>query len=242
MEKFQKTVVKFKLKKRQPFFTCFKGIIKLFLKKPKVINLNDKIEEKSILIANHCNIRGPWLYELYLPKKHALWGAHEMLGNYSSRKKYLRDVFYIQKQGYSRRKASFIATIFAVFSPMLYKGMRVLPTFQNARLKETVKRSLDIINNNVPVMIFPEDSSKGYFETLTALLPGFVTLSDAYYKKTGIDLPVYPIYYSTQKKVMIIGKPCYVQEYVSQGLNRKQIAEIYLSKINELNDLIKEKY
>ena len=50
MEKFEKTVVNFKLKRRQPFFTCFKGLIKLFLKKPKIINLNDKIEEKSILI------------------------------------------------------------------------------------------------------------------------------------------------------------------------------------------------
>lgn len=242
MEKFEKTVVNFKLKKRQPFFTCFKGLVKLFLKKPKVINLNDKIEEKSILIANHCNIRGPWLYELYLPVKHALWGAHEMLGPYSSRKKYLRDVFYIQKQGYPKRKASFIATIFAVFSPMLYKGMRVLPTFQNARLKETVKRSMNIIDNNVPVMIFPEDSSKGYFDVLTSLLPGFVTLSETYYKRTGIDLPVYPIYYSIKKKVMVIGKPCYVEEYVKQGLDRKQIAEIYLSKINELNDLINEKH
>ena len=48
------------------------------------------------------------------------------------------------------------------------------------------------------------------------------------------DIPVYPVYISVQKHILVIDKPLYVQDYVKQGLNRYQIAEIFKDKVNDL--------
>ena len=101
-EKKKTIVVTFKLRKKQPFFSFVKGILRCFYKKPKIVNLAGELKEKSIIIPNHCHKKGPLMYELYYPVFHILWGAHQMLGDFKSRQSYLRDVFYIQKRGFSK--------------------------------------------------------------------------------------------------------------------------------------------
>ena len=241
MKKKKKTiVVTFKLRRKQPFFSFVKGILRCFYKKPKIINLAGQLKEKSIIIPNHCHKKGPLMYELHYPVFHTLWGAHQMLGNFKSRQNYLRDVFYIQKRGFSKCRASFLAGFEACFSQFFYKGMRVLPTFTDGRLKDTINKSIDFLNQGVSVMIFPEDSSTGYHDVLTQLFPGFVLLAERYFKKTGEDLPIYPVYYHTKKKVIVIDKPHYVQDLKKQGLDRNGIAQFFLTKINDLHTMIEE--
>ena len=116
--------------------------MRCFYKKPKIVNLAGELKEKSIIIPNHCHKKGPLMYELYYPVFHILWGAHQMLGDFKSRQSYLRDVFYIQKRGFSKGRASFLGGFEACFSPCFYKGMRVLPTFTDGRLKDTINKSI----------------------------------------------------------------------------------------------------
>ena len=235
-------VVTFKFRRKQPFFSFVKAILRIFIKKPKIVNLAGELHDKAIIIPNHCFKKGPLMYELYYPKLHALWGAHEMLGNFKSRQAYLRDVFYIQKRGFSKRKASFKAWFEAIFSKYAYKGMRVLPTFTDSRLIGTINKSIDILNKNASIMIFPEDSNKGYFDVLTSLFPGFILLSEKYYKTTGEDLPIYPVYFHMKKNLIIIDKPHYLQELKQQGMNKNEILEFFLNKINSLYTICEEKY
>ena len=59
-------------------------------------------------------------------------------------------------------------------------------------------------------------------------------LAQQYYKKTGEDLPIFPVYYGRKKKKIVVGKPLYVQDFVKQGLNREEIAEQYRLAVNQL--------
>ena len=223
------------IKRKQPFFSFIKGILRLFKKGPKkIINLAGELNPRAIIIANHSAKAGPLLMELYFPLYHYVWGAGEMLGNYKSRFHYLRDVFYMQKRGFSKFTATIIATFEAIFSPLIYKGMRVLPTFTNGKLLATVNKSIEVLKNDVSVLIFPENSNDGYFEEMTQFFPGFVLLAQLYYHKTGEDVPIYPVYYHPKKRILCIDKPCYVQDYVNKGLSRAQIAEIFKQKVNDL--------
>lgn len=207
----------------------------MFIRKPrKVINLAGELNPRSILLANHSAKKGPLYLEMNFPLYHCLWGAGEMLGSYKERFHYLRDIFYIQKRGFNKFVATVIAVFEAFFSIMLYKGMRVLPTYHNGRLLGTINKSIRALNDDVAVMIFPENSDEGYFDEMTQFFPGFVLLSQAYYHKTGVDLPVYPVYYHIKKRILCIGEPCYVQECIAQGLSRVQIAELLKNKVNEL--------
>ena len=157
-----------------------------------------------------------------------------MFGNYSSRRSYLKDILYLQKCGSSRFKATIMSTILAFFNQFVYKGMWMMPSYPDMRLTQTLRNSCKVIESNIPVMIFPENSNEGYKDVLTEFFPGFVMLSLKYYKEYGIDLPIYPVYYSIKKKIMVIDKPIYVQDLVKQGLSRKEIAQVFCDKVNQL--------
>lgn len=117
---------------------------------------------------------------------------------------------------------------------MIYKGIKVIPTYPDVRLKTTIKNSIKVLNDNKSIVIFPEDSNNGYFKVLTEFFPGFIMLSEQYYKLYNIDLPIYPLYYNHHLKQMIIGFPMYIQKLKHQGLNREEISNVFCNAVNDL--------
>ncbi len=218
-----------------PFYTMFKPIMRMIFHKPEIINLAGEIPEKAIVIANHSNKSGPPALDLYYPQRTIKWGTHQMFGNFKSRRDYLRDILYIKKCGASPKKAAFISPILALLNPTIYKGMEMcLPTYQDARLMQTLKNSCTVLDAGISVMIFPENSNEGYKDVITELFPGFVMLAEKYYRTTGEDVPVITAYYCIRKKILIIDKPTYIQDYVKQGLDKYQIADKYRERMNQL--------
>ncbi|MBE5750583.1 MAG: hypothetical protein E7346_06940 [Clostridiales bacterium] len=219
---------------RQPVYSVFKLIIKCFFKRPKIINLAGELAEKSIVLANHSNKSGPPCLDMYYPRFNVKWGAYQMFGNYASRKAYLRDVLYIKKCKKSRTKAVIASTLMATVSQFVYKGMKMIPTYPDVRIAKTIRDSMKVLDANKTIMVFPEDSNDGYKEVLTDFFPGFVILSEKYYRATGEDLPIYPVYYHITKRVMVIGEAVYMQDLVKQGMDRNQIARFFCDKVNGL--------
>ena len=207
----------------------------LYKKPKKVVNLAGDIAEKAIVLANHSAKSGPPCLDLYYPNASCKWGAHEMLGNYKMRRAYLRDVLYIQKCHKKPGLATSLkAALLAVVSPLAYKGMRIMGTYPDARFTKTLRNSVKVLDAGYSVMIYPENSNEGYEDVLSEFFPGFVMLSNVYFKHSGEDLPVYPVYYSVKKRIMVIGKPMYVQDFVKQGLDRYELAQKYRDAINQL--------
>lgn len=224
------------MSKKQPIYGVFKAIVMpLIFKKPKLINLAGDLEKNSIVLANHSAKSGPPALDMYYPVKSAKWGAHPMLGTYKERFHYLRDVLYIQKLGKKPGVATTLKSgIMAFFSKWVYKGLRIMPTYTDARFVKTLRYSISVLEQGSTVMIYPENSNDGYKDVLTEFFPGFVMLSEKYYKKHGKDLPVYPVYYSIKKRLMVIGKPLYVQKFAAQGMDRYQIADKFCDEVNKL--------
>ena len=220
--------------RKQPVFTPIKKFLRLFYKKPMIINLAGALKDKCIILMNHAAKSGPMSMELYFPKFNVKWGAHEMLDGFVSRRRYLRDVYYIQKKGYNRLIASLIATFEAVFSGMIYKGMKFIPSYRDVRLKSTIEYSIKALDTNAAVAIFPENSEKGYKELPTEFNPGFTALAESYFKKTGEDIPIYPVYYHLKKRKLVIGEAEYLQKLKGKIKSKKEMAEYFLHKVNGL--------
>lgn len=221
-------------KHRQPVFTFVKGILKIFMKKKRVVVLGDKLEDKCIYLANHANKMGPVNYDCYFPVYTVKWGAHQMLESYSERRKYLRDVLYIQKNGVGRRMAGFKAFFEAFFSQFFYKGLKIIPTYPDMRLMKTVKKSVEILDDNTALMIYPENSDNGYMAEMTNFFSGFVLVMESYFKKYGEDVPVRPLYLHKKKRLMVAGESVKLHDLTAQGLNRDGIAEYMKERVNEL--------
>ena len=231
----QNDSVKWELPKhRQPVWKVFKFVFRPFFLVKNVEFVGEKFPEKCILISNHNNKKGPMVFEFSLPIHHVSWGAYQMLGSYKMRFKYLRDVLYMQKNGLKKGKATFKAMIEAIFSPYTYRGMKVIPSYPDVRFMKTMQYSMQCLDNGFAISLYPEDSNKGYFDEMTHFFSGFVMLAEQYYKKTGEDVPIFPMYYGRKKKKIVVGNPLRVQDFIKQGLSRDEIAEKFRIEVNNL--------
>lgn len=240
----KKNKFKFKTPKRkQPVYNFFRPILtRLVTKKIEVINLNDEIADKCIFVGNHEGKKGPLIYERYIPKFLCPWGAYQMLGGYVDRFKYLRNVLYIQKMGKGKFSSTIKACFEAIFSILIYRGIKVVPSFPDARLLKTLNYSTGVLDNDMAVMVYPEDSNNGYLTEPTKFFNGFVMLGEYYYKKRGEDVPVYPTYLSLKHRKLVIGKPLFINELKAQGLNKDEIAERFREAVvNLYREHVKEK-
>ena len=223
--------------KRQKVWPFFRRIFKPFYKVKDIQYEGEaKFPERCILVSNHANKKGPFIYELNLPVHHISWGAYWMLGNYRQRYHYLRDILYIQKNGVKPFKATIKACFEAIFSKYIYKGIKVLPSFPDARLRRTIEYSIEALEKNNAIAVYPEDSNKGYFDEMTLFFPGFVMLAEMWRKRTGEDLPIYPIYLGRVKgkKKIVVGKPMYAGQMLDSGLDKKQVANEFRKVVNKL--------
>ncbi|MBE5737161.1 MAG: hypothetical protein E7348_02045 [Clostridiales bacterium] len=224
-------------KRKQPIWKIFSAIVSPFLKAKTIINLNSEpLPEKCILVSNHANKKGPLTLELSLPLFHTRWAAYQMLGNYKDRFLYLRDVLYIKKNKSKKFPATIKALFEAIFAPMIYKGIKAIPSYPGARMRTTIEYSIKCLDENIAVSVYPENSNTGYHDQLVELYAGFVMMSELYYKHSNLDIPIYPVYIGKikGKKALIIGKPMKVGKLKEQGLDRKEIAEKFRLAINNL--------
>ncbi len=223
--------------KKRPLYLLLRGVLKMFSRKLVVVDENDgNIEQSCIFISNHSAANGPLKLDLAFPYPFIPWGINNMCQKYSVRRRYLIDVFYGQKLKYSKFRSWLIGTLFALISGYIYRNKNVIPTFQDGNLMTTMQMSIDVLNEGKNVLIFPEDSTNGYFEVLNKYYSGFATLAKIYHSKTGKDLPVYPLYYSKKKSKVVIGKPIFVNKLLAEGKSLNNIAEIARVTTNQLNE------
>ncbi len=223
-----------KIYRKHRLFAVVKGFLRIFKRKPRIVNLAGELPRRCIVVVNHSAKSGPLGMELFFPLPTVKWGAYEMLGKFSVRRAYLRDVFYMQKQGYGRVRAALLATFEAIFSPLVYRGMRVIASYGDGRLSSTIAASEEALGQNMAVMIFPENSSGGYYEEMREFFAGFVLLALRHRQGTGEDLPIVPCYYHPKRRFLAIGKPECAGALADRGLNKKQIAEYFKERVNQL--------
>lgn len=227
---------------KRPFFRFVKSIVKIFKKKPKFIIKEEITQKPSIYIANHAASYGPTTYELYLPTNFQMMGAHPMCGTLKQRWKYLYQVYFYQKRKVPKWLSSILATLVVPFMVGFYKGMQIVPIYNGMKFKKTIELSIEILNKNISLLIFPEDSSDGYHEKLIKFFGGFWMIAKEYHHQTGKDIDLIPMYYHKKLGKMIIDKPYSYLELSLKLTDNKLAADFFLDKVNNLLDEIKSTY
>lgn|SRR5690625_912523 len=225
-----------KIKNKHGFiFKIVMFFAKIFKRKPIIYNLNnDKLSNNAIFISNHSAASGPLTISLFFPVFFLPWGTYEMTENYFRRWSYLYHIFYRKKIGYNKVLSLILATLFAIISKRLYKGMQLIPTYPDIRLRRTINNSIKVLEKDLSVLIFPEDSNSGYHEVLLKYNTGFVYLANSYYKKHKVDIPIYPMYFHKKSNSIIIGKKEFIKPLKDSGLNKEDIANYFKDITNNL--------
>ena len=212
------------------------GFLKLFIRKPKIVFLGEEFQDGSLILSNHAGKSAPLGLDIHLKIPFRFWGAHEMNNGFKSLYKYQTEIYYHQKKHWNLGLAKIACCLISPLTNMYYRGLNLISTYPDSRLRTTIKESVETFEKGQSVIIFPEDSSQGYFDEMKFYYSGFMLLAETCYKK-GIDLPIYTTYFRKKDKKYIVDKPIKYSELLKLGLSRNEIANKLRIRTNELKDL-----
>lgn len=218
-----------------------KNFLKLFIRKPKFVYLGEKPKENSVILSNHAGASGPLSWEIYYEQPFRMWGTYEMNSGLKSVYKYLSEVYYYQKKHWKKFWAKAFSLIACPFANLFYKGLRLIPTYRDSRFRSSLKESVAVIKEGQKIIIYPEDSSKGYFDNLTSYFAGFFLLGKLCFKQ-NIDLSFFVAYYIKEKHTIIIDHPIKYSEIKKYENSRDEIAKIMCDRANNLRAEYFEKF
>lgn len=221
---------------RKKWWCFILNILQIFKRKPKFIILGEELEDQAIYLCNHVGASGPLTLELYFPKLFRFWGTHEMNEGMKNRFKYLSTIYFHQKKHLPKFLAFFISIFATPVMTIFYKGIRLISTYTDARLVNTFKQSFEVLDQKQSIIIFPEDSSKGYYAHLTKYFAGFVKLAEKSYQR-GQDLLIYNMYYQKKKNIIVVDQPIKYSEIKMWNLSKEEIAEKFRTRANELGEM-----
>ncbi len=212
------------------------GFLRIFVRRPKFIYLGERVEEQSIILSNHVGKLAPLKFELYFDRPFRFWGTHEMNEGLIPLYKYQSKIFYHQKQHWNLFLARVACLVVSPLTYLFYKGLNLISTYRDHRFKNSIEESINTLQDKNNIIIFPEDSSEGYFDKLKMFYSGFMLLAQACYKM-GMDLPIFVTYYKKEENVFIVDKPVKYSELIKDGDDRDTIANMLCDRANELRDV-----
>lgn len=218
---------------RKPFFKFIKKILKTFIKKPEM-KIHEDLDEGSIFICNHVGATVPLKLELHFNRPFKFWGTFEMTYSYKERWRYLAHNYFYKKKHNPHWLAIVKATFAAPFVAMFYKGMQLIPTYEDHRLVNTIKYSINYLAQNKNIVIFPENSSDGYHEVLTEYFAGFLYLAKKFHQKTNRDIKIYNMYYRKHDNILIVDKSYRISDILTDSRSLTEIANEFKDRANNL--------
>lgn len=221
---------------RKPWFRVIKKIMRLFIKETEFVYLGEKITEPTIILSNHVGTAAPLAWELYGNLPFRFWGASEMNSGLVSLYKYQTRVFYHEKKHWNLHLARLFCLIASPLTYMFYKGINLISTYRDIRFKHTVTESIDALDSGKSVIIFPENSDKGYLDVLEGFHQGFTVLGSILLKK-GKDIPITVAYYKKSEKRYIVDKAVRLSDIFRDGVSREQIAKRLCNRCNYLGQM-----
>lgn len=230
-EKTKKTV-----QKRKWWFRLLKWLTKGRYKRPTFVYLGEKFGNGGIILSNHEGTDAPMSLEMYCDKPVRMWGAHEMNSGLIKMYKYQTRVYYHEKKHWNLHLARLFCLLASPLTNLFYKGLNLISTYRDGRFMKTLRESIDALQNGENIVIFPEDSSKGYLEELEGFYKGFAALCELCAKK-GMDVPVYVTYLKKKERIYVVDKPVLWSQLVKNGETKEQIAQKLLERCNELGKM-----
>jgi len=150
--------------------------------------------------------------------------------------KYQTRVYYHEKKHWNLGLARLFCLIASPLTYIFYKGLRLINTYPDSRLRNTLSESINALEENQNIIIFPEKSDKGYLDELEGFHAGFMLLVNMCLKK-GIDVPIYVSYYKKSEKTYIIDKPIMISELISNNESKEEIAQKLCDRCNQLGKM-----
>ena len=227
---------KFK-QKRKAWYNLMKFLMKSRYKKPTFLYMGEKPTENSIILSNHEGTDAPMSLEIYCDFPVRMWGASEMNSGLISLYKYQTRVYYHEKKHWNLHLARLFCLLASPLTNLFYKGLNLISTYHDSRLRLTISQSVDAIaNKKENIVIFPEKSDEGYLSELKGFYAGFLILAQTLYKQ-NVDTNIFVSYFKKTEKVYIFSKPIKYSSLKERFSSKEDITNYLVEECNKLGKL-----
>jgi cytochrome c-type biogenesis protein len=169
--------------------------MKIRYKKPEFVYLGDEFVNGALILSNHEGTDAPMALEIYCDKPIRMWGSYEMNSDVVKLYKYQTKIYYHEKKHWNIHLARLFCLIASPITRLFYAGFDLISVYRDTRLIKTLRESVRAIESGDNIVVFPEDSTKGYLAELEGFHEGFVLLAELCLRR-GIDLPIYVSYFA----------------------------------------------
>lgn len=228
-------------KKEKRWYRNLKKFMRLFIKKTEFIYVGDKFPSGSLIMSNHEGTKAPLAWELYGDVPVRFWGNEEMNSGLKRLYRYQTKVFYHGKLHWNIHLARLFCLLAAPLTHMFYQGIKPISIRAGFNLKQTINETIECVKERKEnIVIFPEDSTKGYLEVLEGFHSGFIILCERCLRE-GIDLPIVIGYFRKSDKKYILDEPVLYSVLKAKYQTKEELAQALCDRCNELGQMFKDK-
>lgn len=219
-------------------FRVCRWFVKVFYPKTKIYGKENLPQKASVIVANHTQMNGPIVCEIYLPGNFYTWCAGQMM-EFKSVPKYAYKDFWSQKPKALRPFYKLLAYIITPLAVLIFNNARTIAVYRDKRIVKTFKETVRKLSNANNVVIFPEHDVK-HNHIVYEFEDRFIDIAKLYYKKTGEELDFVPMYIAPKLKSAYFGKPIkYVASNNSEE-ERKRICDYLMAEITNMAEALPE--
>ena len=219
-------------KKTSLLYRILKIGLKAGFPKYHVAGIENLPQEPSLYIGNHSQMHGPIASEFYFPVKHYTWCIGQVM-DWKEAPSYIFHDMASFKPKCTHWFYRLLGYLITPLSVLVFKNADTIAVYKDGRLRCTIKRTLEILDQNISVLIFPEED-KPFNHILCDFQRRFVDIARYHYRKTGKELLFVPTYLAPRLRTIFIGKPIRYDAKRPIEEERERLCHYLMEQITEI--------
>ncbi len=195
----------------QPLVSSFlirivRRVYRFTVKNPEKIEPDPR--NPLVFICNHGEIHGPIACKLFIPVPVRSWSINRMMFDRKKVEAYIYENTFSQIDAIPGFVQKFAAWFFGGLSVTVMRQLEAIPVYRDepARLRETLRDSVEALESGDNLLIFPEMPKDRYAERgIREISPGYVMLALAYWRRTKKRMRFLPMYADKETKTLTFG-------------------------------------
>ncbi|MBR5960813.1 MAG: hypothetical protein IKZ98_07425 [Clostridia bacterium] len=166
-------------------------------------------ENPLVFLGNHAEIYGPIASALCFPVPVRFWVISRMMGRSRDVRAYLYENTFSKKTFLPVFVRRLLARIMGWLSVNVMCGLNSIPVYRDSpmKLRMTLRKSVEALENGDNLMIFPEHPDGKYVKgSVSEFSPGFLMLAEAWWKRSGRKLRIMPVFANREKRTFTFGE------------------------------------
>lgn len=216
----------------QALFKFVRFLVRVFYGKAEVCEKENIPLKNTVIVANHTQIHGPIISELFMPENCYIWCAGQMM-NICEVPEYAFKDFWSQKPKWTHPLFKAISYIIAPLASFIFNNARTIAVYRDNRIIHTFKQTVRMLTEGKNIIIFPEKDEK-YNNIIYSLEENFIDIAKLFYKKSGVELDFLPMYIAPSMRKTYFGQKISFNSENDIADERKRISKHISNEITRV--------